>query len=102
VVYCRGGEEYKMVVVRVGEDGAIQLPAALRERFGIQPGAQIALDEGDEDGSLQLRVLPAEAQLTEEEGVWTILSHFTHPEGNDADWLARVRDERDASLRRDR
>jgi len=90
-----------MVVVTVRADGAIQIPAAIRERFGILPGAQVALDEGNGDGSIHLRVLTADAQLIEEEGVWTIQTHYERPEDKDVDWVARVREERDASLRGD-
>lgn len=87
-----------MELLTVQPDGSIPLPAAVRERLGIRPGAKVALEEGCEGGCLQLRVLPEEASLVEEEGVWIIRAACQQAEDEQADWVARVREERDAAL----
>jgi bifunctional DNA-binding transcriptional regulator/antitoxin component of YhaV-PrlF toxin-antitoxin module len=87
-----------MVEVIVAADGTIALPAAVSERWGIQPGTRLALEDEERDGSLSLRVLPAEAQLIDKEGVWVIRSQSLHPEDKDADWVDRIRAERSASV----
>jgi AbrB family looped-hinge helix DNA binding protein len=87
-----------MVVLTVQEDGQIQIPEAVCERLGIRPGTQLALHEGDGEGSIHLRVVPEEAQLVEKEGVWVVRSRSDSPEARNIDWLAHVREERIASL----
>jgi AbrB family looped-hinge helix DNA binding protein len=90
-----------MVEVTVAADGRIEIPAAVSERLGIRPGTRLALDEEQKDGSISLRVLPAEAQLIEKEGIWTIRSQYLHPEDKGVDWVARVREEQSASVLED-
>ena len=87
-----------MVEVTVQTDGTIQIPAEVSERLGIRPGTRLALDEGNDDGAIHLRVLPVEAQLIELDGVWVIRSRFSHPEDRGVDWIARIREGRDASI----
>jgi hypothetical protein len=58
----------------------------------------VARDEGEGGTAIRLRVLPAEAQLIERDGVWVIRSRYSHPDDRDADWVDRVREERDASI----
>jgi AbrB family looped-hinge helix DNA binding protein len=87
-----------MVEVTVQADGTIEIPAAVSERLGIRPGTRLALEEGSDDGAIHLRVLPAEAQLIEIDGVWVIRSRYRHPEDRGVDWIARIREERDASI----
>ena len=91
-----------MVEVTVAADGTIEIPAAVSERLGIQPGTRLALKDEKRDGSISLRVLPAEAQLIDKEGVWVIRSQYLHPEDKHADWVDRVRAERSASVLGDR
>src|SRR5438045_2277848 len=100
VVYLRGEErrEQTMVEVTVAADGTIEIPAAVSKRLGIRPGTRLALDDATRDGSISLRVLPAEAQLIEKEGVWVIRAQPLHPEDKDVDWVARVRSERSACV----
>jgi AbrB family looped-hinge helix DNA binding protein len=87
-----------MVEVTVAADGTIEIPAAVSEQFGIRPGTRLTVDERMEDGTIHLRVLPAEAQLIEKDGVWIIRSVYLHPEDQGVDWIARVREERSASV----
>ena len=87
-----------MVEVTVQADGTIEIPAAVSARLGIRPGTRLALEEGNDDGAIRLHVLPAEAQLIEIDGVWVIRSRYSHPEDRGVDWIARIREERDASI----
>ena len=70
-----------------------------RVRLPVRPlGTRLALDEGKEEGSIQLRILPDEAQLVEKDGVWIIRSSYLRPEDRDIDWIVRAREERSASV----
>jgi AbrB family looped-hinge helix DNA binding protein len=87
-----------MVEITVQADGTIEIPAAVSERLGIRPGTRLALEEDNDDGAIHLRILPAEAQLIELDGVWVIRSRYSHPEDRRVDWTARIREERDTSI----
>jgi AbrB family looped-hinge helix DNA binding protein len=87
-----------MVLLTVQEDGRIQIPKAVRERLGLHPGTQLAL-EGGSGGSIHLRIMAEEAQLIEEEeGIWTIRGQSSDSEDPNIDWIERVREERIAAL----
>jgi AbrB family looped-hinge helix DNA binding protein len=86
----------KMVIVTVEDSGRIELPAELRERLGIHPGSQVALEEAE--GSVYLHVLSDQVQLVEKDGVWVVRRSGGSAEGNAEDWVARSREERLDSL----
>jgi bifunctional DNA-binding transcriptional regulator/antitoxin component of YhaV-PrlF toxin-antitoxin module len=87
-----------MVVVTVQDDGSIQRPDAVCERLGLRPGTRLALEEGNGDRALHLRVLSDEVQLVEKDGVWVL--RFREPDSGASgeDWVSRSREERFATL----
>jgi AbrB family looped-hinge helix DNA binding protein len=88
-----------MVLLTVQEDGRIQIPKAVRERLGLYPGTQLALEEGGSGGSIHLSIMAEEAQLIEEEeGIWTIRCQSSDSEDPNIDWIERIREERIATL----
>lgn len=86
------------MVVTVQDDGRIQLPDPVCERLGLRPGTRLALEEGDGDKALQLRVLSDEVQLVEKDGVWVLRSPGGSHNESEEDWVSRSREERLASL----
>jgi AbrB family looped-hinge helix DNA binding protein len=90
-----------MIEITVAADGKIEIPADVSERLGIRPGTRLALEGEQEEGRISLRVLPAEGQLVEKEGIWVIRSRYRDSEAKEIDWVAGVRAERSASVLED-
>lgn len=87
-----------MVVVTLEIDGHIQLPESVRERLGLHPGARLALEQADDNQTLQLRVLRDSVELVEKDGVWVIRREGAVHGENQEDPVAQSRQERLASL----
>lgn len=94
-----------MVVITTQQDGRLEIPEDVRERYGIYPGVRLALKEvekGDKSGILELHVLQETAQLLEEDGLWVIGGSQDASTGRNQDLISEVREERIESLVKER